>query len=50
MVNCTMPPPAELMSKVRYVQLSSAGADRWPGHPVYENKDVVFCTSNGCHP
>ncbi|KAI1142068.1 D-isomer specific 2-hydroxyacid dehydrogenase [Hypoxylon sp. FL0543] len=44
-----MPPPAEIIPKVRFVQLPSAGVDRWPGHPKYEDKDVIFCTSNGVH-
>ncbi|KAI1775384.1 hypothetical protein F4818DRAFT_47838 [Hypoxylon cercidicola] len=44
-----MPPPAELVPKVRFVQLPSAGADRWPGHPKYEEESTVFCTSNGVH-
>ena len=50
MVMGTSAYPAHLMSKVRYVQLSSAGADRWVNHEVYKNKDVIFCTANGCHP
>ncbi len=49
-VVCSATPPAHLMSKVRYVQLSSAGADRWLEHEVYKDKNVVFCTANGCHP
>ncbi|KAI0841432.1 D-isomer specific 2-hydroxyacid dehydrogenase [Hypoxylon sp. FL0890] len=44
-----MPPPAEIIPKVRFVQLPSAGVDRWPGHPKYEDEKVVFCTSNGVH-
>ncbi|OTA95510.1 hypothetical protein M434DRAFT_28833 [Hypoxylon sp. CO27-5] len=44
-----MPPPAELLPKLRFVQLPSAGVDRWPGHAKYEDKDVIFCTSNGVH-
>ncbi|KAI1849956.1 hypothetical protein JX266_004335 [Neoarthrinium moseri] len=43
------PPPAELLSTVRFVQLPSAGVDRWPGHPTYENEKVVFCSGNGAH-
>lgn len=45
-----LPHPPELLSKVRYVQLISAGADKWADHPIYKNPDVVFCTSNGTHP
>lgn len=45
---CTyMPPPAELIPKVRFVQLTSAGADKWLSHPKYQEKSTVFCTSNG---
>jgi hypothetical protein len=43
-------PPAELLSKVRFVQLTSAGADQWAGHETYKKDEVVFCTSNGIHP
>ncbi|KAI0020482.1 D-isomer specific 2-hydroxyacid dehydrogenase [Xylariomycetidae sp. FL0641] len=49
MISTYLPPPAHLMPKVRYVQLPSAGADKWPGHPTYEDKNVVFCTANGIH-
>ncbi|ORY64823.1 D-3-phosphoglycerate dehydrogenase [Pseudomassariella vexata] len=44
------PPPAELMSSVRFVQLVSAGADMWAQHEVYKDEKVIFCTANGCHP
>jgi phosphoglycerate dehydrogenase-like enzyme len=46
------PHPAELMKSVRYVQLSSAGADRWlnPVHPKYQDPNTIFCTGNGTHP
>ncbi|KAL7627342.1 hypothetical protein AAE478_001534 [Parahypoxylon ruwenzoriense] len=44
-----LPPPEHLMANVRYVQLPSAGADRWPGHPKYQDENIVFCTSNGAH-
>jgi hypothetical protein len=43
------PHPAELMHNVRYVQLVSAGADRWITHDLYKNPDVKFCTANGAH-
>ncbi|KAI1453412.1 hypothetical protein F4805DRAFT_470130 [Annulohypoxylon moriforme] len=43
------PPPAEFLSKVRFVQLTTAGIDRWPGHLTYENDKVTFATSNGVH-
>ncbi|KAI0133016.1 D-isomer specific 2-hydroxyacid dehydrogenase [Xylariales sp. AK1849] len=44
-----MPPPSKFLSSVRFVQLPSAGIDRWTGHPVYEDKSVMFCTTNGAH-
>ncbi|KAI0161811.1 hypothetical protein GGR52DRAFT_576110 [Hypoxylon sp. FL1284] len=44
-----IPPPVELTPKVRFVHLPSAGADRWPGHPMYEDKNIPFCTTNGIH-
>ncbi|OTA98092.1 hypothetical protein M426DRAFT_326261 [Hypoxylon sp. CI-4A] len=44
-----LPPRIELIPKVRFVQLTSAGADKWPGHPKYQDESVVFCTSNGSH-
>ncbi|KAF6825797.1 2-hydroxyacid dehydrogenase [Colletotrichum musicola] len=43
-------PPPERLTKVRFVQLTSAGADKWHDHPVYKNPDIPFCTTNGCHP
>ncbi|TDZ33049.1 D-2-hydroxyacid dehydrogenase [Colletotrichum spinosum] len=43
-------PPAERMSNVRLVQLTSAGTDKWHNHPIYKKPDVPFCTTNGCHP
>ncbi|KAI0888736.1 uncharacterized protein GGS22DRAFT_184315 [Annulohypoxylon maeteangense] len=44
-----MPPPAEFLSKVRYVQLTTAGIDRWPVHSTYQDEKVTFATSNGVH-
>ncbi|KAK1498932.1 D-isomer specific 2-hydroxyacid dehydrogenase [Colletotrichum cuscutae] len=44
------PPSAHRLSKVRFVQLTSAGADRWLDHDVYKDPKVSFCTTNGCHP
>ncbi|KAH8883269.1 hypothetical protein GQ53DRAFT_882823 [Thozetella sp. PMI_491] len=50
-IACLFPPhPAHLMSQVRYVQLTSASADKWYGHEVYKNRDVAFCTANGAQP
>lgn len=37
----------ELVPKLRFVQLSSAGSDLWVNHPKYVDKDVVFCTTSG---
>ncbi|KAI8167004.1 D-2-hydroxyacid dehydrogenase [Colletotrichum sp. SAR 10_70] len=44
------PPSLERLKSVRFVQLTSAGADKWRDHPVYKNPDIPFCTTNGCHP
>lgn len=44
-----MPPPAELIPNVRFVQVTSAGVDRWPNHPTYQDEKVKFSTSNGIH-
>ena len=51
-VTGSLPHPADLMKSVRYVQLSSAGADRWisPVHPKYQDPGTIFCTANGAHP
>lgn len=47
---CTvLPHPAELLPKLRYVQLMSAGADRWITHELYKNPGIIFCTANGVH-
>ncbi|KAI0124192.1 D-isomer specific 2-hydroxyacid dehydrogenase [Xylariales sp. AK1849] len=45
-----VPPPAKLLSKVRFVQLTSAGADKWTQHDTYKDDKVIFCTTNGIHP
>jgi hypothetical protein len=49
---CTLfPAPArrELLQNVRFVQLMSAGADRWISHELYKTPEVTFCTANGVH-
>ncbi|KAL2263938.1 hypothetical protein VTK26DRAFT_4125 [Humicola hyalothermophila] len=49
---CTLFPssyPPDLLKRLRYVQLISAGADRWTQHELYKNPDVLFCTANGVH-
>ncbi|KAH9908496.1 D-isomer specific 2-hydroxyacid dehydrogenase [Xylariomycetidae sp. FL2044] len=43
------PPPASLIPKIRWVQLPSAGADRWLSHPKYQEENVLFTTANGIH-
>ncbi|EFQ33579.1 D-isomer specific 2-hydroxyacid dehydrogenase [Colletotrichum graminicola] len=43
-----IPASAQRMSKVRFVQASSAGVDLWVGHELYKNPNVSFCTTNGC--
>ena len=48
---CLYPPPsAERMKNVRFVQLASAGSDRWVGHEKYMDPEVRFCSSSGVHP
>jgi hypothetical protein len=44
-----LPPKPEDMKRVRFVQLTSAGADRWVAHDKYKDPDVMFCTANGIH-
>ncbi|KAK4183291.1 putative 2-hydroxyacid dehydrogenase [Podospora australis] len=44
-----LPHPVHLLQNVRFVQLISAGADRWIGNELYNNPDVTFCTANGIH-
>lgn len=44
------PQPPELLQNVRFVQLVSAGADRWAKNELYTTRlDVPFCTTNGAH-
>lgn len=45
-----IPPPARFLSDVKFVQLPSAGVDKWLGHETYKDENVTFCTGNGCHP
>ncbi|KAI5861934.1 hypothetical protein GGS23DRAFT_119731 [Durotheca rogersii] len=44
-----VPPPEDLVAKVRLIQVSSAGTDRWTNHPKYLDENTIFCTSNGIH-
>ncbi|EXJ88353.1 hypothetical protein A1O1_05283 [Capronia coronata CBS 617.96] len=43
-------PDASLVPKLRFVQLTSAGADQCAENAHYKNPDIPFCTSNGAHP
>jgi hypothetical protein len=43
-------PRDAVLPKLRFVQLSSAGADHWAESPYYLNPNINFCTSNGVHP
>ncbi|KAK4140748.1 uncharacterized protein C8A04DRAFT_14655 [Dichotomopilus funicola] len=43
------PIPAAAVPKLRYVQLFSAGADRWIDSDLYKNPKITFCTANGAH-
>lgn len=42
-------PLPENASKLRWVQLHSAGADAILQHPLYLQSDVIFTTANGIH-
>ncbi|KAJ5081180.1 2-hydroxyacid dehydrogenase [Penicillium angulare] len=44
-----IPPPADLLSKVRFVQLASAGANIWHDHPVYLRKETIFSNASGVY-
>ncbi|UNI24043.1 hypothetical protein JDV02_009822 [Purpureocillium takamizusanense] len=47
---CAYPPAAAAaIPDVRFVQLISAGSDRWVGHDKYRDPRVVFCSGSGCH-
>lgn len=43
------PPSAHLIPGVRFVQVPSAGLDRWIRHEAYLNPAVAVCTGNGTH-
>ncbi|KND89773.1 D-2-hydroxyacid dehydrogenase [Tolypocladium ophioglossoides CBS 100239] len=48
---CVYPPPsARSIRDLRWVQLISAGSDRWLGHETYRDPGVVFCSGSGCQP
>lgn len=44
-----LPPPAELIPKVRFVQLAASGADAWLGHPAYFRKETIFSNASGLY-
>ncbi|KAJ6443867.1 centromere kinetochore component CENP-T domain-containing protein [Purpureocillium lavendulum] len=47
---CVYPPAdAAAIPDVRFVQLISAGSDRWVGHEKFSDPAVVFCSGSGCH-
>lgn len=41
------PVPADLVPKLRFVQLTSAGSDLWQSHPKYLDSNVRFATTSG---
>lgn len=44
------PVPADLVPKLRFVQLSSAGSDLWQSHAKYLDSSVKFATASGSNP
>lgn len=42
-------PAKELVPRLQYVQLTSAGANHLVGKPLFSETDVPFCTANGVH-
>jgi len=42
-------PDKDLVPKLKYVQVTSAGANRILSHPLFLETDVTFCTANGVH-
>ena len=43
-------PPKELMPKLEYIQLLSAGCNHVADSAFFKETDVSFCTANGVHP
>lgn len=41
--------PKTTLPGLRFVQVPSAGADRWIAHEVSDRPDVTVCTGNGTH-
>ncbi|ROV88732.1 hypothetical protein VMCG_10078 [Cytospora schulzeri] len=44
------PVPADLVPKLRFVQLTSAGSDLWQSHARYLDSGVKFATTSGSNP
>ncbi len=44
------PPPPSLVPNVKFVQITSAGADPWFKHATYLDPKVVFCNGRGTNP
>lgn len=42
-------PEKDLVPKLEYIQLSSAGANAVVTDPLFTDTDVAFCTANGVH-
>jgi hypothetical protein len=42
-------PARELVPKLQYVQLVSAGANHILKKPLFSDTDIAFCTANGVH-
>src|SRR5690349_12820264 len=43
-------PKAELLPRLKFVQLTSAGSDQCDGNRLFEDSDIIFCSANGVHP
>ena len=43
-------PPAHLLKDVKFVQITSTGADPWLRHATYLDPNVVFCNGRGTNP
>lgn len=43
------PTPAQAPN-LKFIQLSSAGANHCHDNPLYKNPAITFCTANGVHP
>ena len=45
-----MPASPELMRRVCFVQLATAGNDKWLENAAFLSPDVVFASASGCQP